>query len=76
MTVSDPTLDVGGFANVQNSLGSVKEAQRILDRFITVPFEQCHPLSRDFETVPTRTGIYSCAWGELLRSWIPFSCEL
>ena len=28
------------------------EAQRILDRFITVSFEQCHPLSRDFKTVP------------------------
>ena len=35
------------------------EAQRILDRFITVSFEQCHPISRNFETVPARTGIYS-----------------
>ena len=26
MTVPDPTLDVGGFSNVQNSLGSVKKA--------------------------------------------------
>ncbi len=34
------------------------EASRILDYFLTLPFEQSYPLSRNFETVPARTGVY------------------
>ncbi|MBD2329683.1 GIY-YIG nuclease family protein [Alkalinema sp. FACHB-956] len=35
-----------------------EEAERILDRFQSVPFDTCHVLTRQFETVPARTGIY------------------
>ena len=35
-----------------------EEAERILDRFTTLPFDDCYPLSRDFESIPARTGIY------------------
>jgi excinuclease UvrABC nuclease subunit len=34
------------------------EAARILDRFSTMPFEQAHPLSRNFAPLPLRTGLY------------------
>jgi excinuclease UvrABC nuclease subunit len=35
-----------------------KEADRLLDRLQTIPFERCHILTRKFETIPTRPGIY------------------
>ncbi|NJM47225.1 MAG: GIY-YIG nuclease family protein [Alkalinema sp. RU_4_3] len=35
-----------------------EEAKRILDRFVTLPFEQAYPLSRTFSLVPIRTGVY------------------
>jgi excinuclease UvrABC nuclease subunit len=34
------------------------EAARILDQFSTMPFEQAHPLSRNFAPLPLRTGLY------------------
>jgi len=34
------------------------EAFRLLEIFTTTPFLDCHPLTRDFRTVPARTGIY------------------
>jgi hypothetical protein len=35
------------------------QAQRILDEIAFTPFEQCQPLSRDFDNIPTRPGIYA-----------------
>jgi excinuclease UvrABC nuclease subunit len=34
------------------------EASRLVEIFTTTPFLDCHPLTRDFQTVPARTGIY------------------
>jgi excinuclease UvrABC nuclease subunit len=34
------------------------EASRILDRFSMMPFEQAYSLSRNFDPVPARTGVY------------------
>jgi excinuclease UvrABC nuclease subunit len=35
------------------------QAQRILDEIAFTPFEQCQPLSRDFNNIPARPGIYA-----------------
>lgn len=35
------------------------QARRILDAIAFIPFEQCQPLSRRFENVPSRPGIYA-----------------
>jgi excinuclease UvrABC nuclease subunit len=35
------------------------QARRILDEIAFTPFEQCQPLSRDFDNIPTRPGIYA-----------------
>lgn len=35
------------------------QAQRILDAIAFTPFEQCQPLSREFENIPARPGIYA-----------------
>ena len=35
------------------------KARRILDEIAFTPFEQCQPLSRDFDNIPTRPGIYA-----------------
>jgi excinuclease UvrABC nuclease subunit len=35
------------------------EAERILDRFRSMPFEMGHVLTRQLETVPARTGVYA-----------------
>jgi len=35
------------------------EAREILDTLAFTPFEDCQPLSRDFETIPTRIGLYA-----------------
>ncbi|MBF2021954.1 MAG: GIY-YIG nuclease family protein [Hydrococcus sp. C42_A2020_068] len=35
------------------------QARRILDAIAFIPFEQCQPLSRGFENIPSRPGIYA-----------------
>lgn len=35
------------------------QARRILDAIAFTPFEQCQPLSRGFENIPPRPGIYA-----------------
>lgn len=35
------------------------QARRILDAIAFIPFEQCQPLTREFERVPSRPGIYA-----------------
>jgi excinuclease UvrABC nuclease subunit len=35
------------------------QARRILDAIAFTPFEQCRPLSRGFENIPARPGIYA-----------------
>ncbi len=35
------------------------EAKAILDTLAFTPFENCQPLSREFENVPARLGIYA-----------------
>jgi hypothetical protein len=35
------------------------EAKAILDALVFTPFENCQPLSREFENVPTRLGLYA-----------------
>jgi hypothetical protein len=49
-----------------NTLSSVSmpdsiqpEARQILDTLVFTPFKQCQPLSRKFETIPTRVGLYA-----------------
>jgi len=37
-----------------------QEALQILDSLAFTPFEQCHPLSRDFKTIPAGVGLYAC----------------
>ena len=34
------------------------EASKIVEIFTTTPFLECRPLTRDFQTVPARNGIY------------------
>jgi hypothetical protein len=36
-----------------------QEARQILDTLAFTPFEQCQPLSRDFDTIPTKVGLYA-----------------
>jgi excinuclease UvrABC nuclease subunit len=36
-----------------------EQARRILDAIAFIPFEQCHPLTRVFESIPARPGIYA-----------------
>jgi excinuclease UvrABC nuclease subunit len=36
-----------------------QEALKILDSLAFTPFEQCQPLSRDFDTIPTKVGLYA-----------------
>jgi excinuclease UvrABC nuclease subunit len=36
-----------------------QEARQILDTLVFTPFEQCQPLSRQFETIPARVGLYA-----------------
>jgi excinuclease UvrABC nuclease subunit len=35
------------------------QARRILDAIAFIPFEQCQSLSREFNALPTRPGIYA-----------------
>ena len=35
------------------------QARRILDAIAFTPFEECQPLSREFDTLPMRPGIYA-----------------
>lgn len=36
-----------------------QEAQQILDTLAFMPFENCQPLSREFENIPSRLGLYA-----------------
>lgn len=36
-----------------------QEALRILEVLIATPFEQCHPVSREFSNLTTRHGLYA-----------------
>jgi excinuclease UvrABC nuclease subunit len=36
-----------------------QEARQILDTLAFTPFEQCQPLSRDFDSIPSRPGLYA-----------------
>ena len=35
------------------------QARKILDSIAFMPFEQCQPLTRGFESLPARPGIYA-----------------
>jgi excinuclease UvrABC nuclease subunit len=35
------------------------QAQAILDQIAFIPFEQCQPLTREFQNIPARPGIYA-----------------
>lgn len=35
------------------------QARKILDAIAFIPFEQCQPLTREFNTIPVRPGIYA-----------------
>ncbi len=35
------------------------QAQNILNAIAFTPFEQCQPLNREFDSIPTRPGIYA-----------------
>jgi hypothetical protein len=35
------------------------QARRILDAIAFIPFEQCQPLTRGFESIPARPGMYA-----------------
>jgi excinuclease UvrABC nuclease subunit len=35
------------------------QAREILDQIAFIPFEQCRPLSREFQNIPARPGIYA-----------------
>jgi excinuclease UvrABC nuclease subunit len=36
-----------------------QEASKILNTLAFTPFEQCQPLSREFENIPSRVGLYA-----------------
>lgn len=36
-----------------------QEARQILDTLVFTPFDRCHPLSREFNTIPARVGLYA-----------------
>lgn len=36
-----------------------QEARQILDTLAFLPFEDCQPLSREFETIPSPLGLYA-----------------
>jgi excinuclease UvrABC nuclease subunit len=35
------------------------QAQKLLDQIAFTPFEQCQPLTREFQSIPARPGIYA-----------------
>jgi excinuclease UvrABC nuclease subunit len=35
------------------------QAQRFLNQIAFIPFEQCQPLTREFQDIPARPGIYA-----------------
>ena len=35
------------------------QSQKVLDTIAFMPFEQCQPLTRSFESIPARPGIYA-----------------
>jgi hypothetical protein len=36
-----------------------QESRQILDALAFTPFDRCQPLSRDFDTIPSRVGLYA-----------------
>lgn len=36
-----------------------QEARQILNSLAFTPFDNCQPLSRDFDTIPTKVGLYA-----------------
>ena len=36
-----------------------QEAHQILNTLVSIPFEQCQPLSRNFTSIPPRPGLYA-----------------
>lgn len=42
-----------------NDLESETKARKILDAIASTPFEQCQPLTREFDNIPSRPGIYA-----------------
>lgn len=42
-----------------------QQARMILDRLAFTPFNQCQPMSREFENVPARPGLYAFRHREL-----------
>jgi len=42
-----------------SELQAQAQARKILDAIAFTPFEQCQPLSREFDSVPARPGIYA-----------------
>ncbi|MBD1885839.1 GIY-YIG nuclease family protein [Microcoleus vaginatus] len=36
-----------------------EEARQLLDTLVFTPFEHCQPLSREFDTIPARLGLYA-----------------
>lgn len=48
-------LRLGGGLTNDFAMG---EAQRLLESFTSIPFGDCHSLTREFVTVPVRPGIY------------------
>jgi hypothetical protein len=36
-----------------------EEARQLLDSLVFTPFEHCQPLSREFDTIPARLGLYA-----------------
>jgi hypothetical protein len=36
-----------------------EEARQLLDTLVFTPFDHCQPLSREFDTIPARLGLYA-----------------
>jgi excinuclease UvrABC nuclease subunit len=58
MTVIRDTNSFPAFILMNNSELQI-QARRILDTIAFMPFEQCQPLTRGFESIPARPGIYA-----------------
>jgi hypothetical protein len=52
--------DVNGFPfKLMNNSELQVQARKVLDTIAFIPFEQCQPLTRGFESIPARPGIYA-----------------
>jgi excinuclease UvrABC nuclease subunit len=58
MTVIRDAHSVPAFILMNNSELQV-QARKVLDTIAFMPFEQCQPLTRGFESIPARPGIYA-----------------